>query len=274
MPMEQCGDRVGRARRGALGAALAACLAASARADDRQFTFLDMAKVTTPGTFEFEQWIGWEGRTKEAADFSVFTLKEEVEIGVSDKLMFGVDVPEWHFQTGPEDEKQGPRLDTFGGEFRYRFMNPTTEAIGLAVKGEAELGPHTTGLEARVIVQKNFDRFTLVYNARIEAEWAREEDAEPGEDARGHDGEFVQALGGSVELSPNWYIGAEAVHEIPLPEWHTGAQQNMWVGPNLSYHADFHSGRNWALTTTLLLRATDSEEEPLYRFQMIFEMDF
>src|SRR5262249_9798147 len=146
------------------------------------------------------------------------------------------DVPEWHFQTGPEDEKDAPRFDTVGGEFRYRFLNPTKDVIGLAFKGEMELGPREQGLEARLIVQKNFDKVTALYSIRLEAEWGQEEQ-EDGEIEKAHDGEVVQSLGGSLELSPNWFVGAELVHEIPMPEWHTGAAQNVFVGPNLSYHA-------------------------------------
>jgi hypothetical protein len=253
---------------------LAAVAAASVcRADDRQFTFLDMAKVTAPGQFEFEQWIDWEHRTPDAHNSNVFILKEELEIGVSDKLMFGVDIPEWHFQTSPEDQKQGPRFDTIGGEFRYRFLNPTKDVIGLALKGEIELGPRVRGAELRGIVQKNFDRFTLLYNLTLESEWSKGEDEDNAGEAVS-DGEVVQALGGSVEITPNWFAGAELVHEIPMPDWHTGHQQNVFLGPNLSYHASFVNGRNWALTGTTLFRVTDSDEEPSLRFRLIFEFDF
>ena len=244
-----------------------------ARADDRQFTFLDMAKVTTPGQFEFEQWVTWQHRTSDAHNFSKFIMKEELEIGVSDKLMFGVDVPEWHFQTAPEDEKQGPRFDTVGGEFRYRFLNPTTDFVGLALKGEFELGPRSRGLELRGIVQKNFDRFTLAYNLTVESEWANGDEPD-NEGERVVDGEVAQSLGASLEINPNWFVGAELLHEFPLPDWKTGHPQNVFVGPNISYHSSFVNGRNWALTATAMFRATDSDEEPAFLLRTIFEFDF
>src|SRR5262249_16865271 len=132
------------------------------------------------------------------------------------------------------------------------------------------VGPDRTGLEGRLILQKNFDRVILAYNVRLEAEWAKEK----GEDERGRDGEVVQSMGASLELSPNWFIGAELVREIPPPEWHTGAAQNVFIGPNVSYHANFVNGRNWALTTTALARVTDAEDEPAFQLRAIFEFDF
>jgi hypothetical protein len=241
-----------------------------ALADDRQFTFMDMAKVTTPGTFEFEQWGTWQTRHTDDGRVDNFIMKEELEIGVSDRLMFGLDVPEWHFTSAPGDERTGPRLDTVGGEFRYLLLNPRTDPIGLGIKGEGEVGPSTTGLEVRLIVQKNFDRLTLDYNIRLEAEWAKDK----GDIERHHDGDLVQDLGASFEFNPNWFAGAEADWDIPMPDWHTGAHQELFLGPNLSYHANFVNGRNWALTVTPMFRATGGSDTPAFQLRAIFECDF
>ena len=88
------------------------------------------------------------------------------------------------------------------------------------------------------------------------------------------DGEVVQAAGASFEINPNWFVGAEIVHEIPMPEWETGQHQNVFIGPNASYHASFVNGRNWAITVTPLFRATGGEGEPPFQLRAIFEFDF
>src|SRR5262245_56442837 len=108
---------------------------AAARADDRKVVWSDEARVTPPGVREFEQWVTWEHQTKDANNFNNFQFREEVELGINPRMQFGCEVA-WHATTGPEDEKDGPRLDEIAGDVRYIILDPTKESFGLAVKPE------------------------------------------------------------------------------------------------------------------------------------------
>ncbi len=250
--------------------ALAAVLVGSAgavRADDRRFGYVDEARVAPLNNFEFEQWFTWE-HTNGSGDGSVdgFFFKEELEYGVAENTQLGFEIPAWHFTTGPSGENQGPRVDQFAADIKHIFLDPVSDPIGIAAKGEIGLGESIFSLEGELILQKTIDKWEFAYNMRLEAEWATDED---GNKYSEDDGEFVNTLGASYEATTKFFVGAELLYEIPLPEWHTGATQVLWLGPNASYHET-----NWAITATILPRLTSSDEEPNFQFRAIFEIDF
>jgi hypothetical protein len=250
-----------------IAALLASAAASHARADDRRFVWSDEARVTPPGMIEFEQWVTWEHETKDANNFNRYSFKEELEIGINPQMQIGVELPNWHFQTGPADEKDAPRFDTVGADIRYIALDPVKESFGLAFKPEIEIGTDEFELAGRVILQKNLGAFELVYNATIEAAWKEDEE---GNNFGEREGEFTQSFGASYEFAPKWFAGAEAQWIIPMPDWKTGEEdQSFWIGPNISSH---HT--NWALTVAPLFRVTNSDEEPRFAFRAVLEIDF
>src|SRR5256885_1300491 len=104
---------------------------------------------------EFEQWVTWSHGTRDANNYNLYEFKEELEIGIDPTMQLGFEIPNWHFQTGPEDEKQGPRFDKVAADLRYIILDPTKNFLGLAVKPEISLGPDVFELEGRLILQKN-----------------------------------------------------------------------------------------------------------------------
>jgi hypothetical protein len=114
-------------------------------------------------------------------------------------------------------------------------------------------------LESKLIVQKNFGRLILDYNATLEAEW----------EAKGlkeHDGDLQQALGASYEISPRISVGIELLHEFVFPDWRDAERiRNVFIGPNASYR---HG--NWFVTVTALTQATDAQDEPDFQVRTIF----
>ena len=69
---------------------------------------------------------------------------------------------------------------------------------------------------------------------------------------RERNGEIQQALGASYEITPRLSVGAEMLHEMVLPEWHTSeAEHNFFIGPNVSYRGD-----RWFATVTALAQTT------------------
>ncbi len=142
----------------------------------------------------------------------------------------------------------------------YSFTNPTTDFLGSALYFEAVAGEHSLELEGKLLLQKNFGPFRVAYNAILEAGWEGEKFGHFDE----RDGEFAQTLGVSYDINKNFSVGAEVLHEIPLPEWRDAADSNVFVGPN----ASVRFGRVFA-TATALFQVTNIEGEPDAQVRLI-----
>ncbi len=253
--------------RAMIACAVLAAGATLSRADDRKFTYVDETRVAALHSFEFEQWFTWKHRSESGDSIDNFEFREELEYGLTEKIQLGAELPAWHFTSAPEPDRDGPRFDHLAFDIKYIFLDAATEPLGLAAKAELEVGEEEIALEGRLILQKNWEKWEFAYNFLVEAVWENDED---GKRYREESGELNNRLAADYEIAPQFFVGAELLHEIPLPEWHTGrADQVLWIGPNASYHST-----NWAITATFLPRVSDSEGEPHYQLRMIFEIDF
>jgi hypothetical protein len=239
-------------------------LALVAQADDRNFTFVRETSTLPKGGMEYEQWATFKARTSEDHDFKELDLKHELEYAMTDRLMLGLEL-EWHASDG--DERDQPRFDVAGLELKYRFWDQGVDPIGAAVFLEAEAGPEAAEFEAQLILDTHFGdgKWFAAYNFVAEAETEGESWNWGEEDG----GELSNRIGIGYELSEHWRAGGEFVHEIPLPDWHSGANQNVFLGPVASYR-----GGGWAVTGTALVQATDNDDEPRFMFRLIAEIDF
>jgi hypothetical protein len=246
-----------------LAAVTGLAVSAAATADDRNFTFVRETSTLPKGGLEYEQWLTFRARTNEDHDFKQADFKHELEYALTDRVNLGLEL-EWHVSDG--DERDDPRFDVVGLEMKYRFWDQGRDPIGAAIFLEAEAGPEAAGAEAQLLLDTRFgDRWFAAYNFVVEAEtegahwnWGEEDG-----------GEISNRLGIGYELSDRWRVGAELLHEIPLPDWHSGASQNVYIGPTASYHAG-----GWAITGTALAQATDNDDEARFLFRVIAEIDF
>ena len=266
-----CMDSAGRfGRVNALWGAAAMIIAVlagpidSARADDRRFTFLDETRHHPQvGGLEYEQGILWSEHTQNDSDFSRLDFRHEIEYGLADRIQVAVDVAEWHWQQDAQGHETN--YDASAAEIKFRFTDPVTDPIGLGFKSEVGIGRESLDWENVFIVDKVIDRWEFCYNFVIGVDWGGPDYFEFDE----HGGELVNRFGISLELNPAWFVGAELLHEIPMPDWKSGEDQNVFLGPNFSYR-----GHNWAITTTALFLATGGNDEPDFRVQTVFEIDF
>jgi hypothetical protein len=243
---------------------LSAACALPALGDDRNFTFVRETSTLPKGGKEYEQWVTYKARTNEDHDFKELEFKHEFEYGLTDRANLGLDL-EWHASDG--DERDQPRFDVLGIEMKYRFWDQGVDPIGAAVFVEIEAGPEVAGAEVQLILDTHFGdgKWFAAYNFIAEAETEGEHWNWGEEDG----GEFGNRLAVGYELTDKWRLGGELVHEIPLPDWHSGENQNVFLGPVASYH-----GGGWAITGTALIQATDNDDEPRYMFRLIAEIDF
>jgi hypothetical protein len=222
----------------------------------RHFTYLYEAPTSAPGSFELENTITWARTTGSDAHLDEIGFREELEIGITDHFQLGIYPLDWAYHSGDRD---GFSYDGGAVELIYNLSNPVVDPVGISLYEEIAAGRQHFELESKLIVQKNFGRLILDYNATLEAEW----------EAKGlkeHGGELQQALGASYEISPRISVGIELLHEFVFPDWRDEERiRNLFVGPNVSYR---HG--NWFVTVTGLAQATDTHDEANFQVRTIF----
>lgn len=222
----------------------------------RHFTFLYEAPTSAPGSVELENTVTWaHGSNGNGND--VF-IREEFEIGVTDRFQLGVYPLDWSHPSSNGLEYNGGAV-----ELIYNLSNPVIDPVGISLYQEISAARQHFELESKLIAQKNFGRWIFDYNVTLEAEW---EDRHLEET----EAEFQQALGASYEISTRLSVGLEFLHELVLPDWRDNEKiRNVFVGPNVSYRRN-----QWFVTVTALAQATDTENEPNFQFRTIFGVGF
>lgn len=222
----------------------------------RRFTFIYEAPTSAPGSFEFENWLTWK-RTTDPEDSDTFQFRHEIEYGVTNRLQASFYFADWEHESTPHDS--GTVFEDVALELIYNLSNPVTAPVGISLYQEYKAGYHLFEWESKFIAQKNLGRWILAYNATLEAAWEGEELAET-------EGEFIQAIGASYEISPRLSVGLEMLHEMVFPDWHDHETiRNFFIGPNASYRQG-----NWFVTVTALAQATSTSDEADFQLRTIF----
>ena len=236
----------------ALCAICALLLPSICLAGARHFTFVYEAPTSPAGSIESENWT----TTRFSDGFTEANFRHEIEIGITEHFQASIYFANWDYT---RRENRGAHYDSSSLELIYNLTNPVTDPIGISLYQEIGGGRRALESETKIIAQKNFGPLILAYNLTLEAEW---ED----ESLREHNGEIQQAFGASYELSPRVSVGAEMLHEVLLPAWHSSeAENNFFIGPNVSYR-----GNRWFATVTALAQTTRTEGEADYQVRLIF----
>lgn len=241
---------------------VAALPALSAFAGARRFTYVYETSTAAPGTFELESWITWSTHKDEDSTFDRLDFRHEIEFGITDRLQAAVYVADWNYRDGRSIENPGYAYDGSAFELIYNLSNSQTSPIGSALYGELKIGEDLVKLESKILLDKQFGPLLLAYNATLEAEWE-------GEDLDERTGEFQQTLGGSYEITPQFLVGGELLHEIEFPEWSEGEDSVVYAGPNVSIRFG-----NWWTTATALVQLTNIGGEANFQLRTIVGYSF
>jgi hypothetical protein len=218
----------------------------------RHFTFLYEAPTSPPGSIELENTVTW----KHGAGWNDVFIREEIEIGITDRLQLGIYPLDWSHHSDGELQYNGGAV-----ELIYNLSNPVVDPVGVSLYQEISVARQHFESESKLIAQKNFGRWILDYNVTLEAEW----EAQGLEEQKG---ELQQALGASYEISPRLSVGIEFLHEFIFPDWRDEVT-NVFVGPNVSYRRN-----QWFVTATALAQATNTTDEPNFQLRTIFGIGF
>lgn len=231
-----------------------------ALATDRKFSYVYEVTTAPKGTVEFENWVTWKHSDNRTGKVDRFDFRHELEFGVTDRFQAAVYLANWTYDSrATEDEV---RYENSGIELMYRLSNPTTDFLGSGLYFEGLVGDENLELEGKLLLQKNFGPLVIAYNAVLEAEWE-------GKDLEERTGEFKETLGVSYELTKNFAIGGELLHEVEFPDWGDAEEGRVWAGPNIAVRG----GRTFAVLAGLF-QLTDVKEEPDVQTRLIFGIHF
>jgi hypothetical protein len=222
--------------------------AAVANASDLRFAFARDVAVQPKGMLEYEQWVTF----KDYDNRQRFEFRHELEYGLTESTQLGIYLSDWRHTTNDNGADE-TEWRTAGLEIIHQLSNPTTDVLGSALYGEVLLGPEKFELEAKVLLQKNVGPLAFLYNFVLEAEWE-------GESLKNLDervGVNENLFGISYQISPNFLIGAEAMHAVEFEDWQDAGDHVFYAGPNFSIR-----GKNFFVTTAALFQATDVDGEP------------
>lgn len=239
------------------------CSSAPVYATERHFTFTYEVTTADKGELELENWVTWQfHRGRDGAPHTnEFDFRHEFEYGITDRLQASLYFADWHINDHPGGDDR-VHYDDAALEVIYRLSNPVTDLLGTAVYGEIRGGPELVELEGKILLQKNFGKWITAYNAVLEGSWA-------GEHLEERKGEFSQTAAVSYEINPRFMVGAEALHEIDIPNWDKAEKSVLWAGPNASVRFG-----HWYVTLTALTRLSENRDEPHVQTRLITGFEF
>jgi hypothetical protein len=256
---------------------LAAALQASAfwmtaaLADEKLWGYVRGAEPLPKRALELEQdfTYRWD---KGSGHYEALDTKTELEYGVTDRFevsaaLFGLGINTQDIRIDayiPADKKYGWQLNGFETAFKYNYLSPAKDDIGLSQyvalsyfwkDVNSGQDKDSISFETIFIAQKYFleGRLIAAGNLGIEAtnsdrapianlppdfEWPTHPEMEI---------EITVSGGLSYRFAPNWFVGVEAIYQS---ERETEVGQERWsiqAGPNLHY-----GGKKWWATLTWL----------------------
>jgi hypothetical protein len=239
---------------------LGLALVSGAAASERRCVYNSEATTAPKGLLELEQWFTF----KDYDSRERYEFRTEIEYGVTDRFQLGLYVSDWRY-TDNDSGKDEAEWRTAGLEGIYSMTDPNKDLIGSALYGEVLLGPEKFALEGKLLLQKNFGPLALVYNFVVEAEWE-------GESLSALDdrvGVIENTLGASWQVSPSFFVGMEALHEVEFADWEEAGDHVFYAGPN----ASFRKGTFFA-TAAGLFQLGDVEGEPDAQVRLILGLHF
>ncbi len=149
---------------------LVALTVPSAEANERRFTYTYESLAMPKGVRELEPWTTVIFPRAEGEGLA-FRQRMEFEVGLTDHLLTAFYL-NWEAGTG------GSEFTGVSSEWKLNLTSRSTQAVGVALYGEASVGPKESELEAKVIVDKEVGQFVVAYNLVGEFELEREEEVE------------------------------------------------------------------------------------------------
>ena len=243
-------------------AALAALTALPnpAQASERRYSYIYGTTTLPKGAWEYEQWFTWSGYdTKDRFDF-----RHEIEYGVTDRFLLAFYIADWRYEHMDSGVNAVDYRST-SLEMIYNLTDPYNSPFGSALYGEISLGDEKFALESKLLLEKNFGPLNIAYNFKLEAEW---EGAALG-NLDENKGEFGNYLGASYQFNPGFLAGLELVHEWESEDWDIRSDDELFLGPNISWR-----NGGFYLTATALWDVLNTKGAPHSQVRLLAGFEF
>jgi hypothetical protein len=239
-----------------IGGGLAAS-AATGHANPRPLPFTYTTDTLPEGKVEVEQYVDidalktMDGLTGAVQTYLASAFQTEIEIGLADRLELGLYMT---FVPDPGEQFSGKALFPGTGNglkqrLRYIFADPGAWPIDVGVYGEVVENEREVELEAKVLLQKRFDRLRIAANVSGEYELYFS-----------HQRELVlnPALGATYEITPSFHAGIDSWLRGEYPRNPVPARRVFGLGPAayVGPAVMFNFGKLW-WAAAVTFRVTD-----------------
>lgn len=209
---------------------------------------------------ELESSVTWKTQQASDPDYERFDIRHEFEYGVTDKLQLAFYFADWRYEESAKESGK-TKFSDIAIEAIFNLTDPNTSAFGSALYGEITGGDDFIELEAKLLLQKNFGAWMIVYNVGGEIAWE--------DDYQNDEAELMQSAGVSYSINPSWSVGVEVLHEIAVPDVDTIGHNGLYIGPNIAWR-----NNRFALAITGLWQITTLAGEPDFQLRTLFSVDF
>ncbi len=232
----------------------------SLHANERRFGFVYESSVLSPHVRELETWNTYRTHSKYFS--RRFDQRFEYEFGVVNNLMSAL---YFNYTWKLADSSQGALNSgtvasseaSISSEWKYKVMDRTADAIGMALYGEATLGLNEVEFEGKLIFDKQIEKFLVAANFVIEHE--SEAEVEKGAVLNETSQHYEIAAGIAYAINNNFSLGIEA-RSIHKRKDNITTLSTLYAGSTLSYSAE-----NWWVVLSLLPELSTSKGTAAYQ---------
>jgi len=214
-----------------LGAAVLGAIASPARANPRSLPFTYTTDTLPEGKVEIEQYVDLvplrarNANSGEAEWYLPSSFQTEIEIGLTDRLELGLyftyvpDPPDTLIANEALFPGTGNGLKQ---RLRYILADPGAWPLDVGVYGEVVENEREVELEAKLLLQKRFDRLRLAANISGEYEWYFEGQREIV---------LNPSAGATYEVTPSFHLGIDSWLRGEYPRKPKPAERTFGLGP-------------------------------------------
>lgn len=210
----------------------------AARASERHFTYTYESAVLAPGEKAIDVWTTGRG----GRDTRYTEIDERLQFGIG--LLPGLETSVYLNFSAVGQELGGELVKStdlsFSNEWRWRVLDATQDAVGLAFQAQVTAGVDAIQLQGKLVVDRRFGQLLLAANFVVEEQWTF------GVGETTQELRLDGYLAGSWFFTPRFAVGLEAwnANVIAQGTWEHSA---IFLGPVVSY-----SGNGWWMAFTFL----------------------
>lgn len=227
----------------------------------RPYTLVEDGYTDPVGQPELENTFEFDFHTREDSSFKQISAEHELELQMTEN--FALRVKGSYFYEDSHDGS-GVHFDAAGVEGQYFFTNSNIDPLGVSVIVAAEAGEQTLNFESFLVLQKDWDKWTVTYNLGLatEIEGVFTDHNGGGTTTTGT---LTNALGAIYNLGPTVRVGGEIAAESTYANWSHYDGTTVFAGPVINWVPN----RNWWFTAGFDFQLTDTADEPDYKFTVI-----